>query len=261
MEIKKQDGKVTYFGVDGEPCQLRIEFGVLCFENADEEITHFFHDQIKSLLPYLQSFAQSGTLEPATPLQGEEETNLIKFRDSENSPCELWVELGALCFEYRNEKAGQFSRDQIKILLPCLQSYVSNGTLELATESTLQGEKERIDAIANASAKRVLDILEAQNNEISTLQGADVAMAQNIVDQGKRIEALQNLVKGWRGLTEDVLPDFTLTELQEQTAQLLGEDQGDDLLNRIGKEISDQWKGSAVEKLKELLDRGEEQSK
>lgn len=58
---------------------------------------------------------------------------------------------------------------------------------------------------------------------------AGIAMAANIVDQGKRIEALQNLVREWRKFGQSVweqkpLECRSLGKLERETAQLLREE-------------------------------------
>ncbi len=134
------------------------------------------------------------------------ETPLLKFSDQTRSDLRLWVEdhsvLGkGIKLLYLDTDSDYFKllQEDMKSLLPYLQAFAETGTLEPATESPLQGEEERINAIAKASAKRVLDIIEAQN---------------------KRIEALQNLVREW--LT--TVGENEFQGLQEQTAQLLGEE-------------------------------------
>jgi hypothetical protein len=140
---------------------------VLYFD-VDTDYIKFLQEDMKALLPYLQNFAETGTLEPAateSPLHGVNEK----------------IAMAAVIEDPEKRIAAL-----LNLMSP-----------------PLQGEEERINAIAKSSAKRVLDIIEAQN---------------------KQIEVLQNLVKEWRDFVVDVAPNFTLEQLEEQTAQLLGEE-------------------------------------
>lgn len=77
MEIEKGETSIRFNDRNGDPHAISIEYGLLEFQvrlNSEEGgpfCAAFTQDQIKALLPYLQAFAESSTLEP-TPLQGGE---------------------------------------------------------------------------------------------------------------------------------------------------------------------------------------------
>jgi hypothetical protein len=163
------------------------------FIDTDSDYFKFLQEDIKSLLPYLQAFAETGTLEPATTLQGDTQI----------------------------AHASLISDPKIRVekLLEMFQ--VQEGRIDI-----LEKEKRacfsQIDNLIDENA----DLEE----KLETMQEAGVAMASNITDQGKRIDALENLVREWRHYYQiDALDDDSEHyarhhEIFRQTAQLLGEE-------------------------------------
>lgn len=157
----------------------------------------------------------------------EKDGSRIEFVDNCNYSCAIDVSVRNLRFSFSWECDGSayFSQEQVKQLLPYLQSFAETGTLEPATESTLQGGSLLDESIKKtASLVRENKRLEA---ELETMQEAGVAMAASIVDQGKRIEAFQELVRGWQNTHGCACP-HCYPDLHKKTAQLLGEEQAND---------------------------------
>lgn len=166
-------------------------------------------EDIKALLPYLQSFVDSGTLEPQeSPLQGESKEQALE---------QLIVLKDKISLE-----------EQLSIVSEASKSIE---TLEKQKAHLLRQVDKQVDEIAELE------------DQLEIMQEAGVAMASNIVDQGKRIEALQNLVREWRKFSDKIAQELLEIEqeedcppwrdlpkkrrddqLEKKTAQLLGEE-------------------------------------
>lgn len=131
----------------------------------------------------------------------------IEFKDQFDEDCRISINHHtALKFNIVWQSAVYFSQEDVKALLPYLQAFAESGTLE---PSPLQGGDERVDMLAKASAKRVLDALEEKN---------------------KCIQDLTQLVKEWREFAArwGIFPNSSIKrkiELYDKTAQLLNEEE------------------------------------
>lgn len=75
---KTKDGRpfIQFLGSYTELCTLFLDGQYLEFRTG-AGYSIFSQDQIKGLVPYLQSFAESGTLESQSPLQGVEYLGVV----------------------------------------------------------------------------------------------------------------------------------------------------------------------------------------
>src|SRR5579872_1237569 len=194
----------------------------------------------------------------------------IKFHDADNHGCEAHVQsknkVPILQFNFQVRPGVvdwlEFSQEDIKTLLPYLQAFAETGQLEPTQGKSLSVDfvksviKMHIDHYENEKDQEGFDTCEAilrdlglpeakyahaqgeeafldVSNELATMQESGVAMAANIVEQGNRIQELEQLVKEWRKLLEDRDSVSTASEhhvweeceseLREKTSQLLGE--------------------------------------
>jgi len=138
---------------------------------------------------------------------------MIEFTDQSASDLRMWVE------EHSRQGKGtkilyfdtdtdyfKFSQEDIKALLPYLQSFAETGQLE--PQSPLQGES----AINEAKLE-----LEKAKKEASYYK----RQCDQYVDQ---IANLEELIEDWRNIVERNLGGNKLNEVQKRTIQLLGED-------------------------------------
>lgn len=156
----------------------------------------------------------------------------LEFMDVFDTLCRLWVLKNAKQLRLDlNADVAQFTQGQIKTLLPYIQSFAETGTLELQGGSVDEKKLELDKAIKGRDyymrqCDKQVDEIANLEDQLETMQEAGVAMANNIVDQGKRIEALQELVREWRafGWTDDVSGSLEWLDLDTKSAQLLGEE-------------------------------------
>lgn len=135
----------------------------------------------------------------------------IRFKDAINTPCRVGVYPdGTLRLTMHGPISSNvfFTQEDIKSLLPYLQAFAETGRLELPLQALpLQGGE-------------LTDAFEPENL-------IKVSAEQNIkiYEQEKRIKTLERLVKEWSECaTTDDYPFSCFDELQEQTNQLLGEE-------------------------------------
>jgi hypothetical protein len=130
-----------------------------------------------------------------------------------------------------------FTREEVQAVLPYLQAYAASGVFEPAKCGPMQGW-----SLLGESIKKTASLVRQNHTletELLTMQEAGVAMAANIVDQGKRIEELQGdlaqavshvkdleeLLKEWKKYGQPSFDAKSPDELVDLTEQLLGEDQ------------------------------------
>ncbi len=103
----------------------------------------------------------------------------ISFKDQFAKECEISSIDSQTHFPLLRIVFGEItylSQEDIKTLLPYLQRFAETGILEPATETTLQWSDETIDAIAKASAKRVLEVIETQKEQVDKLTATNARM-------------------------------------------------------------------------------------
>lgn len=151
--------------------------------------------------------------------------SLIKFVDKNNISCEMWVELGALRFEigrdieFDSEDLGHFSQEDIKALLPYLQSFAETGQLEPSADTPLQG-----GSLAEAFKPEQNVKLYEQSQLIDRLTKEKAYCLSQLDKQVDKIAELEEVVEKWRNIVERGGNGEDLNELQEKTIQLLGEE-------------------------------------
>jgi hypothetical protein len=130
------------------------------------------------------------------------DVSTMEFTDNLGTSCRMWIlgNLEYLRFDLDTDFA-QFSQEDIKTLLPYLQSFAETGRLE-PQEPPCKG-----DSLAEAFKPENLIKVSVEQNV-------------KIYEQEKRIKALEQLVERWRTVVDVV---YVNEDLQEKTDQLLGE--------------------------------------
>lgn len=214
---------------------------------AFEYVAYFSQEDIKTLLPYLQSFAETGTIEPQEPtLQGDDIDQLYEKVKRENAILaatnEYVKELKQLVREWRH------FFDAVEELIGDTHSEsgekLTERTTQLLGEEWKQGgiqdlkdELSIVQKFAIEQEKRIKSLVQLFENTSKE----KVPLVRQINEQGIRIEALiratndaceniedlEQLVREWRHLTisRNVLPASEFHKLQKQTKELLGEDE------------------------------------
>jgi hypothetical protein len=246
MEIKKEKtfGRPSIKFTDsmGDTCYIWImdNLGELRFD-LDTDFAQFSQEDIKSLLPYLQSFVETGELEPQ---QSPSVTSAMEHGDS---LLQKYSELPQPRL-IPTDPTLHVGRDALSILAMHRGRY----------SQQFAHEKERIqsgliDGIINPDASQAADRLESKLEALkdleddlaqSPLQGGSVDETKLELDKANRgkkyymrqcdkqvdeITRLEELLEEWNSLVEKV-DIFTrdgivgeLQKLHEKTAQLLNE--------------------------------------
>jgi len=239
MEIIKEDGKIIrieFVDHSGSEIQMWVEESVkqgsstkLLWVDTDNDYFRFSREDIKTLLPYLQAFAQTGQLEPLSVTAAREhgDSLLQKYSQSQEPTLQgenLFGDIDQLHQKLKRENA----------ILAATNKYVKD-LKQLVREWKKYGQSpfgsKHPDELVHMSEQLLGE------SDHSPLQGEDelatMQEAANIVEQGKRIQALEQLVKEWRTLyfeaqeLDNASAHHTWEECRnetlEKTSQLLGE--------------------------------------
>lgn len=151
----------------------------------------------------------------------------IKFKDYYDVDCKIVAQDPLLRFTIKSgdtvlaSEFAIFDQEQIKQLLPYLQSFAETGTLE-PQESPLQGGDiaEAIDAIKD-------ELTIDQSKRIEALVQTSARLNYKNYHAEKHIKAIEELLRKWRGfgLVNDISESTLWADLDKHTAQLLGEEE------------------------------------
>ncbi len=207
MEITKDNSipeyPHIYFSGEFDCCALALNTQSIWLRfyigsTLDEHIL-LSQEDVKALLPYLQSFAKKGTLEPQeSPLQGEDHTleQLSNFEEGIQKAQRQETKDSLLCCAVT--VLLRFTPDKVKEkALHLLTVYNSE---ERIPPSPLQGENEK------GKSERASEL--------------DFVLA-------KHIGALEQLVREWRIACQylALISETKFSDLQKKTAQLLNEEE------------------------------------
>jgi hypothetical protein len=160
--------------------------------------------------------------------QSDAETPTIKFKDDIGSSCCIWLaeKFKGLYFGLENDY-GLFTQEDIKDLLPYLQSFAETGQLEPATESTLQGgslaEAFKPENLIKISADQNVKLYE-QERKIEELEKGRAYYLRQCDQYVDQVAELEEVIEKWRNAVERGMEASSLNELQVKTKQILGEE-------------------------------------
>jgi len=138
----------------------------------------------------------------------------LEFTDANGIKCDLWIDENSENL-YCNigDDLAIFTQEDIKALLPYLQSFAETGQLE--PQSPLQGGD------AAEMRQKTLVSLQEQLDKAKKEASYYRRQCDQYVDQ---VANLEDLIEDWRNIVERNLGGNKLNEVQKRTIQILGED-------------------------------------
>jgi hypothetical protein len=227
MEIEKWTSTsgpfIKFKAYAGTPCKLSVAYEhlkiTLHSDRFMPDYAQFSQEDIKTLLPYLQSFAETCTLEPHTK---ETFKKSWKLEDEGYGPVSFKNENGI------HEYHDNLIQESIQLVDRALDKIELGDTLSIevrvvarepATEPpTLQGEdqEERFGNLAKSSAKRVLDIFEDQKKRIE-------ALVETTARMNYRNYRYEQLLKEWKKFGQPSSDSKSPDELVHLTDEIVRE--------------------------------------